>query len=91
MEFIGLFWIIFIVVMCVMWWCAAIKMQEIAESKGADYNYFWWCFLVPFVGYAMVIALPDRGGKKTVNSAAGAGSTAGSSENAKHTDHLPEF
>ena len=36
------------------------KFESIAESKG-QYGYFWWCFLLGTVGWAMVIALPDRG------------------------------
>ncbi|MCF0258516.1 MAG: hypothetical protein HUJ54_01525 [Erysipelotrichaceae bacterium] len=40
-------------------WFAAKEMQMIAESKGAPRNYFWWCFWLPMMGYAMVIALPN--------------------------------
>ena len=40
---------------------AATKMQEIAEQKGSKERYWAWCFWVPMAGYAMVIALPDRG------------------------------
>lgn len=41
--------------------CAASKMQEIAEQKGSKDRFWAWCFWVPMIGYAMVIALPDRG------------------------------
>ena len=35
------------------------KFEAIAEMKGHD-GYFWWCFWFGPVGWAMVIALPDR-------------------------------
>ena len=34
--------------------------EAIAEEKGHD-GYFWWCFVMGPAGWAMVIALPDRG------------------------------
>lgn len=45
----------------------AFQFQRIAELKGHHEKiYFWWCFIcgvcaLGFVGYLMVIALPDRG------------------------------
>lgn len=39
--------------------------SEAAEDKGygnfADRKYFWICFWLGFIGYLLVIALPDRG------------------------------
>lgn len=37
----------------------ASKFETIANMKG-HYGYFWWCFLLGAIGWAMVIALPDR-------------------------------
>lgn len=40
---------------------AAKEFVRIAERKGYhEGKYFWWCFLFPAAGYAMVIALPVR-------------------------------
>ncbi len=37
------------------------EFSKIAEMKGyQDNRYFWWSFLLGPVGWAMVIALPDR-------------------------------
>ena len=38
----------------------AKKFEEIANMKGHQ-GYFWWCFWLGLAGWAMVIALPDRG------------------------------
>ena len=35
------------------------EFETIAEEKGHD-GYFWWCFAFGPIGWAMVIALPDR-------------------------------
>lgn len=35
--------------------------SEAAEAKGyRDSKYFWICFFFGFIGYLLVIALPDR-------------------------------
>ncbi len=39
---------------------SASEFERIANMKGHK-GYFWWCFLLGAVGWAMVIALPDRG------------------------------
>ncbi len=39
---------------------AASQFNKIAEMKGHS-GYFWWCFWLGVAGWAMVIALPDRG------------------------------
>lgn len=38
---------------------AAIEFSSIAEEKGYK-GYFWFCLLIPIIGYLMVIALPDK-------------------------------
>ena len=39
----------------------AKAFEFIAEEKGYyGGSYFWWCFLLGFVGWAMVIALPYK-------------------------------
>ena len=44
-------------------WLAAKRFDEIAQMKGQPpKKYFWWCFWVGMIGWAMVIALPDRAG-----------------------------
>lgn len=37
----------------------AKKFESIANMKGHS-GYFWWCFWLGVIGWAMVIALPDR-------------------------------
>ena len=45
---------------------AAFEFSRIAKMKGHnEKRYFWWCFLLGFVGWPMVIALPDRGNAAT--------------------------
>ena len=52
------------IVALIIWWKAAKKFEMIAEEKGySGQDYFWWCFWLTFVGYAMVIALPDKKGR----------------------------
>lgn len=48
-----------IVVVIVVVALVAYKFESIAEMKGHE-GYFWWCFWLGPVGWAMVIALPDR-------------------------------
>ena len=48
---------------------AASKFEEIAKMKGHR-GYFWWCFLLGAAGWAMVIALPDRGASSVHDSEA---------------------
>ena len=43
-------------------WYIAKQFQEVAKAKGYHASkYFWICFWLGFVGYLLVIALPDRG------------------------------
>ena len=47
-------------------WYIAKQFAETATEKGHGYaegKYFWLCFLTGIVGYLLVVALPDRGGK----------------------------
>jgi len=55
-----LFSILFVGIV-VLFWFIAEEFQRIATMKGHyEKRYFWWSFLLPIVGYLMVIALPDR-------------------------------
>lgn len=56
--------VVLLVIQCIV----AEKFEEIACMKGHDKgkrerghnDYFWWCLALGIVGWAMVIALPDR-------------------------------
>lgn len=70
----------------------ARKFASIAEMKGHQ-GYFWWCLLLGVVGWAMVIALPDRkiqfpDYSKLIASAAKQEQTTGKSE---PNDSLPRL
>ena len=46
-------------------WFAAGEFYKLAEDKGYhSRKYFWWAFLVPFVGYLLIVAMPDKGGEQ---------------------------
>lgn len=51
--------LIVVVVVLILLGIAAEKMQAIAEQKGSNERYWAWCFWLPVIGYAMVIALPN--------------------------------
>ena len=51
--------ILMIILMIVVHALAASKFEKIANMKGHQ-GYFWWCFCLGMVGWAMIIALPDR-------------------------------
>lgn len=40
----------------------AKEFYAIAEMKGYEYHkkYFWYCFIFGWIGYLMVIALPNK-------------------------------
>lgn len=50
-------WILIAIVVLVIDYIIANKFEKIANMKGHS-GYFWWCFLLGFVGYIMVAALP---------------------------------
>lgn len=48
-------------------WLIANWFFEAAQEKGyQDRKYLWICFWLSFVGYLLVIALPDRGNTQQV-------------------------
>lgn len=48
-------------------WLIANWFFEAAQEKGyRDRKYLWICFWLSFVGYLLVIALPDRGNTQQV-------------------------
>ena len=48
-------------------WFAAGEFYKLAEDKGYHgRKYFWWAFLLPLVGYLMIVAMPDRGREQRV-------------------------
>ena len=48
-------------------WFAAGEFYKIAEDKGYHgRKYFWWAFLLPVVGYLLIVAMPDRGREQRV-------------------------
>ncbi len=61
MAFLGFLVLIGLVVLD---WFIAKEFYAIAEKKGHhEKKYFWWSFWCTGIGYSMVIALPDHGGK----------------------------
>ncbi len=66
----------------------ATKFDDIAKLKGHD-GYFLWCFLLGPVGWAMVIALPDRNAPTSQTS--GAAHPASSRTAAEPDDTLPDL
>ena len=57
--------IIPVIIFIVINWFAAGEFYKLAEDKGYhSRKYFWWPFLVPIVGYLLVLAMPDRGGEQ---------------------------
>lgn len=56
------YYVLFLAVILAVNWFTAREFYKIAVMKGhPQKKYFWWCFLVGFVGWPMIIALPDRG------------------------------
>lgn len=46
-------------------------MPLLLKKGHSNRKYFWWCFWLGFVGWAMVIALPDRNGGAGIGSKGG--------------------
>ena len=58
--------IIAVIVVPVVAYYIGKEFEYIANEKGyTSKKYFWWTFLVGFIGIPMVIALPDRRGSGT--------------------------
>ena len=54
-----------VIVVFVIAWFAAKEFYKLAEDKGYhSKKYFWWAFLVPVVGYLLIVAMPDKGGEQ---------------------------
>ncbi len=71
--------IIVIIIAIIFDYVVAKEFERIAAEKGfAEKKYFYYSFIVPAVGYLMVIALPDHSITKTI-----------SVENNIDTDELP--
>ncbi len=61
MKNLTLYVILACVVLLVINLCIAYEFYSIAQKKGHhEDKYFWWPFFCGFIGYAMVIALPNR-------------------------------
>lgn len=61
-----LYLLLIAIIIWVLWYIAKC-FSEAANAKGHySKKYFWLCFLLGFVGYLLVIALPDRGEAKQV-------------------------
>ncbi|MBQ9685907.1 MAG: hypothetical protein IJV41_05060 [Oscillospiraceae bacterium] len=57
--FTGVLWLALCLVIS---YFAAREFYKIAEDKGYHgRKYFWWAFLLPLVGYLLIVAMPDRG------------------------------
>lgn len=70
--------LLFVAIFFVIDWFVAQRFDEIAQMKGQPpKKYFWWCFWLGIIGWAMVIALPDRGNAQE--------------QNHSDTDELPEL
>ena len=56
-----LWYILLLLIAVLVLLAAADAFYEIACMKGHEQKkYFWWCFLAPFAGYLMVVALPEQ-------------------------------
>lgn len=52
-----------LVALLALYYFIAKLFYEVAMKKGhGDKKYFWICFWLSWIGYLLVIALPDRGG-----------------------------
>lgn len=63
-EVIALLLVIIAIIAFLIWldWYVAKQFFGAAQAKGYnERKYLWICFWLGFVGYLLVIALPDRG------------------------------
>lgn len=75
--------------MLFIYWFSAYEFRDIAELKGYDGGkYFWWCFLTGVIGWAMVIALPDR---KSKDLTVGSKESVAENKVLKTVNELPEL
>ena len=80
--------IAFLIVACLMLDVViSMKFASIAEEKGHS-GYFAWCFFLGVVGWAMVIALPDR---KNVPSDNSSRTDSATKQPQSYDDRLPEL
>ena len=82
MEYIIIFLIIFFAISAFV----AMKFEAIANMKGHT-GYFWWCFWLGAIGWAMVIALPDRNQGDSIQESGNVDSSLA----ARTDDTLPEL
>ena len=76
--------ILLVAVAVILFALIALEFEKIANLKGYK-GYFWWCFLLGAAGWAMVIALPDRGASLSRDSLSAEQSAQ------KSDDDLPEL
>ena len=71
----------------------AKEFQYVAEAKGFTDSgrYFWWSFLFAFIGYAMVIALPDLYARPARTSSANTKPRETTAKETAHKDELPDI
>jgi hypothetical protein len=55
----GVWILLFLIIFFAIDYSVSYEFEKIAKEKGHQ-GYFWWCFWLGFIGYCMVIALPDR-------------------------------
>jgi hypothetical protein len=62
------FWVILVIALLIVDYCVAREFQEVAEEKGyrTSKKYLWISFFFPWMGYLLVIALPDRNPVPTI-------------------------
>ncbi|MBO5430073.1 MAG: hypothetical protein J6A10_08970 [Peptococcaceae bacterium] len=60
---LSIFYLIVFAVIIAIAYFVAKEFYYVAEQKGyTERKYFWYAFLLNWIGYLLIIALPDRGG-----------------------------
>jgi hypothetical protein len=55
-DYFKMFWFIILAIHVII----SLKFAGIAKDKGSSYgSHFWWCFIFGFIGWIMVLSLPD--------------------------------
>ena len=63
---LSLFYLVIIAALIAIAYFVAKEFYYVAEQKGyAERKYFWYAFLLNWIGYLLIIALPDRGTNNT--------------------------